>query len=225
MFSGIVEEVGRVLELSDSSDGRRLKISAPLVSADAVLGASISVAGCCLTVTEFAAGGWFVVEATHETLRRTTLGQLDKGKDVNLERALRLSDRLGGHLVSGHVDAIGRVSKIEEEGFSWMVSFEAEAALAPFFVEKGSVAIEGVSLTIVDLQPEHLKPGEKYFTFRVALIPHTMQVTSLGSLRVGDQVNIETDVVARYVARWIAPYGGEKINKDHATLPFALGQG
>src|SRR5580658_3804204 len=106
MFSGIVEEVGRVLELSDSSDGRRLKISAPLVTADAVIGASISVSGCCLTVTEFAQGGWFVVEATHETLRRTTLGQLDIGKDVNLERALRLSDRLGGHLVSGHVDAI-----------------------------------------------------------------------------------------------------------------------
>jgi riboflavin synthase len=158
-------------------------------------------------------------------LRRTTLWELEVNKTVNLERALRLCDRLGGHLVSGHVDAVGRVLKIEEEGFSWMVSFEADAALAPFFVAKGSVAVQGCSLTVVDLEPEQLKPGDKYFTFRVALIPHTMQVTTLGALQVGAQVNIETDVVARYVARLIAPYGGEKINKEHATLPFALGQG
>jgi riboflavin synthase len=120
---------------------------------------------------------------------------------------------------------VGTVTKIVEEGFSWMVSFELDAAWAPFFVEKGSVAVEGVSLTVVDLEPHHPSPGDKSFAFRVALIPHTMQVTTLGDLQVNNQVNVETDVLARYVARLTAPYLGENINKGHASWWSGLLQG
>jgi riboflavin synthase len=221
MFSGIIEEVGTVLELRDSSDGRWLKLGATVVTDDAVMGASISVSGACLTVIEFTPQ-WFAVEATFETLRRTTLGELKVGSRVNLERAMKLSDRLGGHLVSGHVDAIGKVARIEQEGFSSVITFELAAPLAPYFVEKGSVALEGVSLTVVE---PTTPAGEKdTFAFKVALIPHTMQVTTLGGLRIGDCVNVETDVIARYVARWSSPYVSQNLNKERANHPLMVEQ-
>jgi len=223
VFSGIIEEVGLIQELKDSADGRSLKIGATAILADAMAGASISVNGVCLTVVEFGSG-WFIVDAVHETLRRTTLGQLILGGKVNLERALRLSDRLGGHLVSGHVDAVATVTAIEEEGFSHVVSFQLDATLAPFFVDKGAVTVEGVSLTVIDVQEKPHNASEKQFGFRVALIPHTMEVTTLGGLSVGTKVNIESDMVARYIARLALPYLGQKLNKEHANLPFLLEQ-
>jgi riboflavin synthase len=200
LFSGIIEEVGTVVKVTDSVDGRRLEVSAPEVTKDVGLGDSISINGTCLTVVEFAKDT-FAVEAVWETLRRTTLNALAKGSRVNLERALKFSDRLGGHLVSGHVDAVATVVKIEKEGFSSVLSFVLDPSLAPFFVEKGSVAINGVSLTVVDFPQD----DKEHFIFRVALIPHTLTVTTFGDLTEGSQVNIETDIVARYVARWMAP--------------------
>jgi riboflavin synthase len=199
LFSGIVEEVGQVLEVKDTEDGRWLKIGAKEILADAALGESISCSGCCLTVVEFGAD-WFAVEAVIETLRRTKIGDLKVGSKLNLEKALRVSDRLGGHIVTGHIDTVGKIASIVEEGFSYLVEVNLESRWAPFFVEKGSVAMDGVSLTVADCG-EIPERAEDEFWFRVALIPHTWNVTTLGQLKVGSSVNIETDIIARYVAR------------------------
>lgn len=203
MFSGIVEDVGTISETKDSSDGRWMKITTSKPLADPVMGESISVSGTCLTVVDFGSD-WFAVEAVHETLRRTKLGELSKGDKVNLERALRLSDRLGGHLVSGHIDAVGKVVNIQPDGFSKVFTFSMDTQWAPYFVAKGSIAIDGVSLTVVDVDVAS-KGEESNFLFTVALIPHTLGVTTLGALDIGSPVNIETDIVARYVARWLGP--------------------
>jgi len=200
MFSGIIEEVGVVEKAIDNDDGRRLYIGASKVTSDVAVGDSISVNGACLTVTEFSPAG-FLVEATWETLRRTTLGNLTAGAKVNLERALKFCDRLGGHLVCGHIDAVGKITRVTDDGFSKIVQFTIDESLAPFFVEKGSVAVEGISLTVVDL----IAQEEGKFSFTVALIPHTMSVTNFDDLSIGRQVNVETDIIARYVARWLAP--------------------
>ncbi|MDQ5935690.1 MAG: riboflavin synthase [Cyanobacteriota bacterium erpe_2018_sw_21hr_WHONDRS-SW48-000092_B_bin.40] len=199
MFSGIVEEVGEVLEVQDTADGRWLKIGAKEILADAALGESISCSGCCLTVVDFGSD-WFAVEAVIETLRRTKIGDLKVGSKINLEKALRVSDRLGGHIVTGHIDTVGKVASIVEEGFSYVVEVNLDSRWAPFFVEKGSVAMDGVSLTVADCG-EIPEKAEDEFWFRVALIPHTWNVTTLGQLKVGSAVNIETDIIARYVAR------------------------
>lgn len=219
MFSGIVEEVGTVTSVTANQQGCAITIKAPKVTEDVGLGDSISINGTCLTVVQFDKET-FVVEAIAETLRRTTLNKLVPGSIVNLERALRFSDRLGGHLVSGHVDAVAKVIAIEEQGSSSLVSFRLDPALAPFFVEKGSVAIDGVSLTVVDF-PEDDKDQ---FVFRVALIPHTLAVTGFRDLTVGNAVNIETDIIARYVARWLAPSLGPNLNKLATNLPFLVEQ-
>ncbi len=237
MFSGIVEETGTIFAVVDSKDGRKFCIQAPLVTDDAKIGDSISVNGCCLTATEIE-NDTFCVELVHETLRKTTLGSLEKGSKVNLERSLRLSDRLGGHLVSGHVETVAIVSDIQPEGFSKVLTFSLPAVFAPFFVEKGSVAVEGVSLTVwglVDLAKENetatseertrsaSQTGSEaartdgQFSFKVAVIPHTLEATTLGTLRIGDQVNIETDIVARYVARWLEP---NLLSQEKARFSF-----
>lgn len=199
MFSGIVEEVGEVLEVQDTADGRWLKIGAKEILADAALGESISCSGCCLTVVDFGSD-WFAVEAVIETLRRTKIGDLKVGSKINLEKALRVSDRLGGHIVTGHIDTVGKIASIVEEGFSYVVEVNLDSRWAPFFVEKGSVAMDGVSLTVAD-SGDIPEKAEDEFWFRVALIPHTWNVTTLGQLKVGSSVNIETDIIARYVAR------------------------
>lgn len=202
MFSGIVEEVGEVIETTDTSDGRRLKIKAGEILKDTALGESISVSGCCLTVVQFGLDlDWFSVEAVNETLRCTKTGSFSQGSRVNLEKALRVSDRLGGHIVTGHIDTVGKVAQIVEDGFSYLVTFTMEGRFAPFFVEKGSVCVDGVSLTVVDCGPISDTTSENEFWFKVALIPHTWDVTTLGSLKVGSAVNVETDIIARYVAR------------------------
>jgi riboflavin synthase len=198
MFSGIVEALGSVQAVADSDEGRRLVISAPSFLAELTLGESVSISGCCMTVAAFEKDG-FVIEASHETLNRTRLGALVTKDKVNLERALKLNDRLGGHLVSGHIDCVGEVVKIADDGFSKIIEFEMDRKWAPYFVEKGSVAVEGVSLTVASLS------DSPAFRFSVALIPHTLAVTTLGELKTGSKVNIETDVIARYVARLLAP--------------------
>lgn len=217
LFSGLVEEVGTVVATSDSAGGRRLSIRAPVVAADCKLGDSIAVDGCCLTAVDFSPG-CFSVEATAQTLRLTGLSRLNRGDAVNLERALKLSDRLGGHLVTGHVDGIGCVVSVREEGFSRLMSISVPDELSPFFVERGSVAVNGVSLTVAGLARGGT--GSEGLVFTVALIPHTMAVTTIGSLAAGAMVNIETDLVAKYLWRWAAPSIDEKINNRGLSLSF-----
>lgn len=202
MFSGIVEEIGVVLEVEDTKDGQRLKIGASGILKDGAIGESIAVSGTCLTVTEFSKD-WFTVEAINETLRRTKCGDLKVGSRVNLEKALRVSDRLGGHIVTGHVDTIATVKSIDVDGFSWDIVFELDGKWAPYFVEKGSICVDGVSLTVASIKEEQCQAEDKFW-FRVALIPHTLSVTTLGDLVCGARVNIETDIIARYVARLTA---------------------
>jgi riboflavin synthase len=202
VFSGIVEEIGVVLDVEATKDGQRLKIGASGILKDGAIGESIAVSGTCLTVTEFTED-WFTVEAINETLRRTKCGDLKVGSRVNLEKALRVSDRLGGHIVTGHVDTIATVKSIDVDGFSWDIVFELDGKWAPYFVEKGSVCVDGVSLTVASIKEERCQ-GEDKFWFRVALIPHTLSVTTLGDLVCGATVNIETDIIARYVARLTA---------------------
>ncbi len=194
MFTGIVEELGQVRSVTPNEGGARIVIDATTVLDDAVLGASIAVNGCCLTVVELdPAGRWWAADAVRETLARTNLGALVPGAAVNLERPVRLADRLGGHLVQGHVDATGTVAaKTPNADGSMTLRVDAPAAVTRYTVEKGSITVDGVSLTIVDAARDH---------FTIAVIPHTRAVTTLGPVPVGGRVNLEVDVVAKYVER------------------------
>lgn len=219
MFSGIVEAVGLVESVSDAGGGMRLRIKAPTILSDAKRGESIAVSGTCLTVVEFGKD-WFDVEVTHETLRCTSLGGLKAGNRVNLEKALKLSDRLGGHMVTGHVDTVGRVDEIVDDGFSRLMKFTLDANWSAFFVKKGSVTVEGVSLTVADCASltDNSSSGGEDFWFTVALIPHTMDVTTLGSMKAGDPVNVETDVIARHVVRLLGESYLENLNKQRESV-------
>ncbi len=187
MFTGIVEELGTVV----SRDGPRLRIAASTVLDDVTLGASIAVNGCCLTVVGWdATDGWWEADVVDETYARTALGALEPGHRVNLERPVRLSDRLGGHLVQGHVDAVGEIVTPAPD-----LRIRMDPDLLRYVVEKGSITIDGISLTVV----EPLDDG-----FTVAVIPHTMEVTTLGHKGAGDHVNLEVDVTAKYVERLLS---------------------
>jgi riboflavin synthase len=190
VFTGIVREVGRVEAVEERGESVRLVVRAPETAAAATVGDSVSLAGVCLTAVEVADGS-VAFDAVPETLRRSTLGRLETGGDVNVEPALRAGDPLGGHIVQGHVDGVGRIRRVDDEG----VEVEASQDVLRYCVEKGSIAVEGVSLTIAGL-------GESSFT--VALIPHTRDVTTLGGVAEGDDVNVEVDVVAKYVERLAA---------------------
>ena len=190
MFTGIVREVGRVEAVEERGESVRLVVRAPETAAAATVGDSVSLAGVCLTAVEVA-DGTVAFDAVPETLRRSTLGCLETGGGVNVEPALRAGDPLGGHIVQGHVDGVGRIRRVDDEG----IEVEAPQDVLRYCVEKGSIAVEGVSLTIAGL-------GESSFT--VALIPHTRDVTTLGGVAEGDDVNLEVDVVAKYVERLAA---------------------
>ncbi len=200
MYTGIVEQIGTISALIDSADGRRLTIKPVNHMKDLKLGDSINISGCCFTVVEFAQE-CFVVQASHETLRRSKLGVFKLGNKVNLERPLKLEDRIGGHLVAGHVDTTAKVIAIKQEGFSKLITFALPIEYALFFVEKGSVTVDGVSLTVASCK---IEVADKQFQFSVALIPYTMEVTTLGNLQIGETVNIETDLIAKYLARWLS---------------------
>ena len=170
----------------------RLVVASPWADTGSIaIGASISCGGCCLTAVEVG-GDWFAVDASAETLSKTTLGTWREGTRMNLERSLRMGDELGGHLVSGHVDGLGRVVSVVAENGSWRVSFDVPLGLARFIAQKGSVAVDGVSLTVNEVAGTG---------FGVNIIPHTWEVTTLGGLQPGDAVHIEIDMLARYVAR------------------------
>jgi riboflavin synthase len=192
MFTGIVTEVGRVRAVRDTNRDRRFEIASGFDLAGVDIGASISHAGVCLTVVEKGAD-WFAVEVSGETLAVTTLGDWHEGRRVNLERAAKVGDELGGHIVSGHVDGIGEVVGVEEEGGSHRVRIRVPKPLHRFIAPKGSITVEGVSLTVNEVEDD---------VFGVNLIPHTWDVTTLGELKPGSRVNLEIDMLARYLARW-----------------------
>lgn len=192
MFTGIVTDIGRVRSVRQTDRDRRYEVETVWDTAGIDLGASISHAGCCLTVTE-KGEGWFAVEVSGETLSKTKLGEWTEDTRVNLERAAKLGDELGGHIVSGHVDGLGEVISITPEGGSHRIVVEAPAPLHRFIAPKGSITVDGVSLTVNGVQERR---------FDLNIIPHTWDATTLGGLKVGDKVNLEIDMLARYLARW-----------------------
>jgi len=192
MFTGIVTDVGRVRAVRETNRDRRFEIETSFDLSTLDIGASVSHAGCCLTVVE-KGPDWFAVEVSGETLAMSTLDGWREGRRVNLERAARVGDELGGHTVSGHVDGIGEVLSIESEGGAHRVRIQVPKPLHRFIAPKGSITVEGVSLTVNEVEDD---------VFGVNLIPHTWDVTTLGELRPGARVNLEIDMLARYLARW-----------------------
>jgi riboflavin synthase len=191
MFTGIIEELGEVTAFESTGDAARLTVRAPLAVSDASHGDSISVGGVCLTVVD-QGPDWFTADVMRETLAMSTLGSLEAGVRVNLERAAEVGDRLGGHIVQGHIDGTATVLGTEE-GQAWrVVRFSLDPEHAPLVARKGSIAVDGVSLTVSDV-------GSDWF--EVSLIPETLTATTLGALTAGDDVNIETDILARHIAR------------------------
>lgn len=195
MFTGLVETTGTLRARERRGPGFRLEIACDLRPLE--LGESIAVSGVCLTVAETSSKG-FAADVSIETVERTTLGRVASGSRLNLERSLAVGDRLGGHLVSGHVDAVARVVAVEPAGEARRVTIAAPAPVLPFIAPKGSVALDGVSLTV------NAVSGDR---FELMLIPHTLQVTNLGALRPGAELNLEVDLVARYVVRWLEASG------------------
>ncbi len=192
MFTGIVLAVGIVKEASRAGEGRRLRVRLRTVAAGARAGDSIAVAGTCLTLAEEPADGVGTFDLVRETLERTTLGAAASGTPVNLEPALRVGDRMGGHFVQGHVDGVGTVRSLRESPGATLLTVGCPADVAANLIEKGSVAVDGVALTVVAVDRE---------SFSVALVPHTLAVTTLGSLRTGSRVNLEADYFGKWVRR------------------------
>lgn len=201
MFTGIIEELGIVRRLDVLKDSARLTLVASKVIEDSQIGDSIAVNGVCLTVVDLS-DNLFSVDIMHETLKKTNLQALKQHSQVNLERALQLQTRLGGHLVSGHVDGVGQISSIKKVGIANIYEIATNREITPYLLPKGSVAIDGISLTVVDILEDR---------FTVSLIPHTFAHTTLGFKGIGSTVNLETDLIGKYVARFL------KIEKDSGT--------
>ena len=212
-FTGLVQSLGRVAEVHDTSDGVRLAIESPL-AAELKEGDSIAVNGVCLTALGLCHGERFGADVMHETLRRSSLGSVEAGSSVNLELPLRAPDRLGGHIVQGHVDGVGVVAGSRDEGFARVVTVEADPSLLRYVVEKGSIAVNGVSLTVVEV-------GEDWFS--VSLIPETLERTTLGAAAPGAPVNLEVDVLAKYVERLAVP--SEAVTSAERSGDAAAGRG
>ena len=191
MFTGIIEEVGHIVSVTIRGKSMDLTVEATAIIDDITIGDSISIGGVCQTVTEIG-DSTFAVQAVEETIKRSTFRKLKKGSAVNLERALRLEDRLGGHLVQGHVDGTGRITSKKEYADNVLLIVKPEAGLDRYIVEKGSIAIDGISLTVT-----YSKSGE----FGVSIIPHTYKSTTLATIRTGDLVNLETDIIAKYIEK------------------------
>ncbi|WP_374534828.1 riboflavin synthase [Phenylobacterium sp.] len=192
MFTGIVTDVGRLRAVRETNRDLRFEVETSFDLSTIDMGASISHAGCCLTIVE-KGEGWFAVEISNETLGLTTLGSWKEGDPINLERAARVGDELGGHIVSGHVDGVGEVISVDSEGGSHRVKIRVPRPLHRFIAPKGSITVDGVSLTVNEVEDD---------VFGVNLIPHTWDVTTLGRLKPGSKVNLEIDMLARYLARW-----------------------
>lgn len=204
MFTGLIEDLGTLRKLRRESDKVQLTVATRISMAELVLGESIAVNGICLTVVAFG-GGTFTADVSPESLACTTLGELGSGDPVNLERALRLGDRLGGHLVSGHVDGVAVLLEKSQDGNAVRLRFRMAAELNRFVVEKGSITIDGISLTVNQVSEE---------TFTVAIIPQTLAATNLYHRQPGSRVNIETDIIGKYVARLLGQRGDAKSSID-----------
>ena len=191
MFTGLIQSLGAVVKVISDPPGKRIVVQPERDIGAVKLGDSVAINGCCLTVVEISAEAWSF-DAGPETLRRTNLGELAEGSVINLERSLAVGDLLGGHFVTGHVDGVGTVARRDDEGAWTSMWFHYPPVLGSQMASKGSIAIDGVSLTLVDVEPEQ---------FSVALIPHTLQATTLGRRQLGDRVNLETDLLAKYVQR------------------------
>lgn len=199
MFTGLIEDLGRVESVERIAEGAKLRISTPLVS-ELAAGDSVAVNGCCLTATAIDDSA-FEIEAMNQTLDVTALGGVEQGSRVNLELAMKASDRLGGHIVQGHVDGVGTVVATDDDGFARRVRVDLPTQLLRYVVDKGSITLSGVSLTVAEL-------GDTWA--EVSLIPETLERTNLGDLAPGDRLNVECDVVAKYVERLVAPFAGKE---------------
>jgi riboflavin synthase len=197
MFTGLVESLAEVAAVIPEPPGVRFVIREPKIAAASAIGSSIALNGCCLTVVAID-GGCLSFQAGEETLSRTNLGELTAGSFVNLERSLRLGDEIGGHLVTGHIDGVGTVDRRVDDADWCTMSFHFPSLLGGQIASKGSIAVDGVSLTLVDVEADR---------FSVALIPHTLTVTTLGRCHIGDRVNLETDVLAKYVEKAVRALG------------------
>ncbi len=202
MFTGIIEEIGHIVSVTIRGKSMDLTVEATTIIDDITIGDSISIGGVCQTVTEIG-DSTFTFQAVEETIKRSTFRKLKKGSAVNLERALRLEDRLGGHLVQGHVDGTGRITSKKEYADNVLLSVTPESGLDRYIVEKGSIAIDGISLTVT-----YTKSGE----FGVSIIPHTYKSTTLANIRTGDLVNLETDIIAKYIEKLLGGKNSLTIN-------------
>ncbi|MBI4031392.1 MAG: riboflavin synthase [Proteobacteria bacterium] len=191
MFTGIIRITGEITEIKEKNHARRVVIRAALPLDEIETGASVACDGCCLTVVE-KGSDWLAFDAAAETLSKTNVGQWQKGMPVNLETSLRVGDEMGGHMVSGHVDGLATVESVTPDGDAWRLKIRAPDALAPYIAPKGSVALNGISLTVNEVEGP---------VFGVCIIPHTWAVTNIGRWRKGDKINLEVDMLARYVAR------------------------
>ncbi|MGE0885188.1 MAG: riboflavin synthase [Blastocatellales bacterium] len=198
MFTGIIEELGTIRKITTGRDGARLEVLARTVLTDAKLGDSIAVNGVCLTVVD-KSSDWLAADMSAETLRRTSLKQAQTGTRVNLERAMSASSRFGGHIVQGHVDGTGQFLETKASGDGWIVRIGFPAELARYIVEKGSITVDGISLTVAAL-------GDDWF--EIAVIPHTWKATNLSTLQRNAAVNLEVDIIAKYVERMMQPFAG-----------------
>ena len=203
MFTGIIEELGTIRRMTSSPKGARVEVTAGTILSDARLGDSIAVNGVCLTVVD-QGPDWFAADVSEETLRRTSLKQMRIGTRVNLERPLTPASRLGGHIVQGHVDGVGEFVEARPSGEGWVVRVRFPKDLGRYIVEKGSIAVDGISLTVASL-------GDDYF--EIAIIPHTWKMTNLGSLDRGAALNLEVDVIAKYVERMMQAHTSESGRK------------
>lgn len=215
MFTGIVEEMGQIRSIVRGVSSAVLSIEANLILEDLKIGDSVAVNGVCLTATSIGAGG-FTADVMHETLNRSSLGALQKGSHVNLERAMLANGRFGGHIVSGHIDGTGTIGSIQKDDNALWYTILADAKLLRYIVEKGSVTIDGISLTVADVQSDR---------FAVSLIPHTAKVTVLGEKRTGDIVNLETDIIGKYVEKLMKPAVEETKQKSGITMEFLAENG
>jgi riboflavin synthase len=200
MFTGIITDIGTITAIGDDEGDTRVTIATRYDTATIDMGASIACSGVCLTVIDKSAPGapgWFAVDVSGETISRTAKGQWTVGRRLNLERALKIGDELGGHIVTGHVDGIGEVVRVAPEGGSHRVDIRAPAEIAPYVAAKGSITVDGVSLTVNSVADE----GDGTCVFGLNIIPHTWHVTAFGDLQLGQAVNLEIDVIARYLAR------------------------
>jgi riboflavin synthase len=198
MFTGLIETQGVVTHVQKASGGAQIQIYAPEFGRDMALGDSIAVDGACLTVSQFQRGA-FVADVSDETLSKTTLGSLHQSSKVNLERAMRLSDRLGGHIVTGHIEGVGRLLLRHPAGNSTIYQFQVPPSLMEYVVPKGSIAVDGISLTVAQIRGE---------SFAASVVPHTEEITTLKDKPIGAPVNIEVDVMAKYVKRFVDLYAG-----------------